>query len=71
MQMLKRNYFKWLTAAVVLYGQALKYNDSTHRLYVTTLSDKIYRHNKSVNGYGMKIVPSNSLPKSLEWILFL
>lgn len=52
-------------------GQALKYNDSTHRIYVTTLADKLYRKNKSVNGYGIKVVPPNALTKNLEWLLFL
>lgn len=49
-------------------GQALKYNDSSHKYYVKKLSNKFYRHNNILKNHGIKIVPPGSLPESLFWL---
>ncbi|MDR0978915.1 MAG: DUF3800 domain-containing protein [Lachnospiraceae bacterium] len=52
-------------------GQAIKYNDDRHKYYIKTLSNKLYRKNGNLLSYGLKIVPPNTLPSYLNWLVQL
>ena len=41
-------------------GQALKYDDSRHRKYISFLKPKFYSYNNKYLGYGLKYVPGNT-----------
>lgn len=51
-------------------GQTLKYNDDTHRQYMSDLSKKIYNKNGNIMSYGLKIVPKlDQLPLEIKNLL--
>jgi hypothetical protein len=51
-------------------GQALKYNDNTHKKYMSDLIIKIYNKKGNYLSYGMKIVPkTNKLPTEIQSLL--
>lgn len=51
-------------------GQALKYDDDSHRQYMNDLSKKIYKKNGNFISYGLKIVPkTNQLPLEIQNLL--
>lgn len=54
-------------------GQALKYNDTKHRKYISYLKNKFYNYLGKYVGYGLKYVPGNIKPAEAfqELIIYL
>lgn len=52
-------------------GQALKYDDETHKRYISYLKNKFYNYKGNYLGYGIKCVPGTKLlPKEVSDLIY-